>query len=309
MLSKYKSNMIAPVLTALVYLLILLSRIIKITEMTGENEYIGVIVIQLLIFLLPAVIYSKLKGEGYALRLRLRPMGGQHFLVAVLGALALICGSLLLNILFADGAVKDGFSLYNTFTANHDGSAESFIFVTVAYAAVPAVCEEFFFRALLSAEYEEYGIGTALVMTSLLFGMVHFDFSQLIIYVFAGAILFATLYATRSVLGCIIVHFAYNLYGLFGQSFANEVYSTTGSTELFMLMLFGAFLLSSALFCGEAARLYRRYARQNKSSDYIPEKKKTARKRDNDGGNFAESLLAPTALVCYLIFVLTALLL
>lgn len=309
MLSKYKSNMIAPILTALVYLLILLSRIIKISEMTGENEYIGVIVLQLLIFLLPAVIYSKLKGEGYALRLRLRALGGQHFLVAVLGALTLICGSLLLNILFADGAVQDEFSLYNTFTASHDGSAESFIFVTVAYAAVPAVCEEFFFRSLLSAEYEEYGIGTALVMTSLLFGMVHFDFGQLIIYVFAGMILFATLYATRSVLGSIIVHFAYNLYGLFGQSFANEVYSTTGSTELFLLLLFASFLLFAALFCGEAARLYRRYERQNKSSDHIPDRKKSTRKKEDEGSSFAESLLSPCALVCYLIFVITALLL
>ncbi|MBQ8207297.1 MAG: CPBP family intramembrane metalloprotease [Clostridia bacterium] len=301
--------MTAPILAAVVYLLLLLSRIIKITEMTGENEYIGVIVLQLLIFLLPSVIYSKLKGDGYALKLRLRPIGGQHLLVSLLGALALICGSLLLNILFADGASQDEFSLYNTFTANHDGSAESFIFVTVAYAAVPAVCEEFFFRSLLSAEYEEYGVGTALIMSSLLFGMIHYDFSQLIIYIFAGAVLFAVLYAARSVLGCIIVHFLYNMYGLFGQSFANEVYSTTGSTELFLLLLFGAFLLSSALFCGEAARLYRRYARQNKPSEYIPEKGKKRRRTDKDGVGLMESLLAPPALACYLIFLLVTLLL
>ncbi len=300
MLSKFKSNMIAPILVALVYLLLLLSRIIDIPVVTGENEYVGVIVLQIFIFLLPAVIYSRLRGEGYSMKLRLRFLYGQQLLVTILASAALICGSLLLNIIFADGASQDQFSLYNSFVASHDGSAEEIIFVTIAYAIVPAICEEFFFRSLLCAEYEEYGIFTSFIMSTLLFGMIHFDIKQLVIYFFAGAVLFSVLYATRSVLGPIIVHFLYNLYGLFGQGFAGEVYSTTGSTELFLLLLFGAFLLLATLFCGETARLYRRYSRQNKSADYLPKGKK--------GDGAVESLLAPSALVCYLIFILAALL-
>ncbi len=234
------------------------------------------------------------------MKLRLRFLSGQQMLVTLLGALALICGSLLLNILFADGASQDQFSLYNSFVASHDGSAEEVIFVTVAYAVVPAICEEFFFRSILCAEYEEYGIFSSFIMSTLLFGMIHFDIKQFLIYFFAGAILFSVLYATRSVLGSIIVHFLYNLYGLFGQGFASEVYSTTGSTELFLLLLFGAFLLFAALFCGEAARLYRRYSRQNKNSDYLPRGKK--------GDGAVEALLAPSALACYIIFIFAALL-
>ena len=309
MLSKYKSNMTAPILVALVYLLLLLSRIIKISEITGENEYIGIIVLQLLIFLLPAVIYSKLKGDGYAMKLRLRLIGAQQIVVALLGALALICGSLLINIIFADGVGSDEFSLYNTFTATHDGSAESFLYVTVAYAALPAIFEEFFFRSLLCAEYEEYGIGAALVMSSMFFGMIHFNFGQLLIYFFAGAVLFATMYATRSLFGSICVHFLYNMYGLFGQSFANEVYRTTGSTELFLLLLSAAFVLFAALFCGEAARLYRRYSSQNKSSDYLPAKKEKKRGENKKMSAFAESVLAPPCLVIYLIFFVVAIIL
>lgn len=300
MLSKFKSNMIAPILVAFVYLLLLLSRIIDITGVTGENEYVGVIVLQIFIFLLPSVIYSRLRGEGYTERLRLRFLSGQQVIVTLLGAMTLICGSLLLSIIFANGASEDGFSLYNSFVASHNGSAETVIFVTVAYGIVPAICEEFLFRSILSAEYEEYGITSAFIMSTLLFGMIHFDFGQLVIYFFAGAVLFSVFYATRSVLGSIIVHFLYNLYGLFGQGFAGEVYSTTGSTELFLLLLFGAFLLFAALFCGEVARLYRRYSRQNISSAYLPRRKK--------GDGVIEALLAPGALVCYLMFILAALL-
>lgn len=262
--------------------------------------------LQLIVFLLPAVIYSKMAGEGFTLRLRLRFIGAQQILVALLGALALICGSLLLNILYFDGVGQSDFSLYNTFRASHDGSAESFLYVTLAYAVVPAVCEEFFFRSLLCAEYEKHGIFTALVMSSLFFGMIHFNIGQFFIYIFAGGILFSVMYATRSVLGSILVHFLYNLYGLFGQSFANEVYRTTSSTELFLLLLSAAFILFLALFCGEAARLYRRYSRQNKESDYISPPKK-GRGREKARVRLSELMLSPPCLVCYLIFILAVL--
>lgn len=309
MLSKFKSNMTAPIMVALVYLLLLLSKIIKITE-SGENEYISVIVLQLLIFLLPSVIYTKLKGDRYALRLRINLIGAQQIVVSILAALTLICGSLLINILFADGLGSDEFSLYNTFVAFHDGSAASFLYATVAYAALPAVCEEFFFRSLLCAEYEEYGVFTACLMSSVFFGMIHFNPKQFLIYLFAGLVLFASMYATRSVIGSILVHFLYNMYGLFGQSFAGEVYRTTGSTELFLLILSGAFVLFGALFFGEAARLYRRYARQNKPSDYVIIAKKVRNNsREKSSAALAETFFAPPCLACYLIFIFAVILL
>lgn len=304
----FRRNMRAPLIVVAVYLLLVLSRIIETNNWAGENEYVSVIVLQLLVFLLPSVIYTKIRGGKFALKLRVRPIGAQKILLSVLGALALICGSLLLNILFADGIGESDFSLYNTFTATPDGTAESFLYVTLAYAALPAICEEFFFRSLLCAEYEKEGLGCALIMSSLFFGMIHFNFGQLIIYFFAGIVLFLTMYATRSVIGCMCVHFLYNMYGLFGQGFINEVYRTTGSTELFLLILATLFLLFAALFCGEASRLYRLYSRKNKLSDYIEtfddaKKKKRLKKEKMSIG---EALLAPPCLVCYLIFVIAA---
>ena len=248
MLKKYKSNMTAPLLMCIVYLLLILSRITEVGRVGGESEYVGTIVLQLIIFLFPTVIYAKLKGEGYSSRLKIRLVGAHQLLVALLGALTLICGSLLLNILIGEGVGQSDFSLYDTFVAEHDGSAESFFYVTLAYAVLPAVCEEFFFSGLMCAEYEEHGMAAAVIMPSLFFGMVHLNFAQLAIYIFAGLVLAAVMYATRSILGSILVHFVYNLYGLFGQSFANELYRTTGSTELFMLILSAAFILFLALF-------------------------------------------------------------
>lgn len=278
----------------------------------GENKYLGVIILELLIFLLPAVIYAKLRGADKMPRLRLRPIGAEALLLSVLASGVLILGSLLINIVFLRGH-GGSFALYNTYEASHDGSAESFLYLSLAYAALPAVCEEFFFRSLLCAEYERYGVLCATVASSLFFAMIHFNFGQLVVYLLAGVMLALTMYASRSVIASMLVHFAFNMYGLFGQDFLSEVYKTTGSTELFLLLLTAFFLLFSALFCGEAARLYRRYARANKDSGYVRSTGATAHGSGPASGNvrrkapphsLLETLLAPPCLVCYVIFVL-----
>lgn len=285
-------------LAAISYLLLVLSKVVRITENAGENEYLGVIVLQILIFLVPAVIFCKLRGEGYSKRLRLRPIGAEQLVLSLVGALVMICGSLLLSILYSEGLGDSGFSLYDTFTASYDGTAGAALYASIAYAALPAVCEEFFFRSVLCAEYEENGVLCALVMSSLLFGLIHFDFAKLIIYLFSGVVLFLTMYATRSIAGSMCAHFVYNMYGLFARDFAGEVYRTTGSTELFLLILAALFLLFLTAFCAEASRLYRRYALSGKESSYIPEKGK------EEKSHLAEALLSPPCLVCYLAFIL-----
>lgn len=309
-----KTDTAASLLVMTAYILLVLSKITKITERAGmgENKYLGVIILELVIFLLPAVIYAKLRGTDKMTRLRLRPIGAEALLLSFLAAGMLILGSLLINILFS--RVSDGsFALYNTYRASHDGSAESFLYLSLAYAALPAVCEEFFFRSLLCAEYEKYGVLCAAVASSLFFAMIHFNFGQLVTYLFAGVVLALVMYASRSVIAPMCVHFVFNMYGLFGQGFLSEVYKTTGSTELFLLLLTAFFLLFAALFCGEAARLYRRYARQNKDSGYVGHADGKTQSGNQNRRNMTanasrhsifETLLAPPCLVCYVIFVL-----
>lgn len=285
-----------------------LSRLIDITDLAGGNEYLGIIVLQLLIFLIPAAVFSKLGGRAEKGRFRIRFIGAKQILFSVFGALALITGSLLLSIIFAPRTAGS----ILTYDISPNGSVEDFISVTLAYAALPAVCEEFFFRSVICSEYEDKGILTALVTSSLLFSMTHFSLTHFAIYLFAGVVLFLTLYGTRSVIGPIFVHFLFNMYGLFGHKFVDEVYSTTGSPELFLLILSALFLLFAALFCGEAASLYRRYSLKNKESDYATYRERGEVKiipGEKRRGNLMQALLSPPYLVCYLIFILAVFLL
>ncbi len=293
-LEKFRSNITAPSLAAIAFGLLLLARITGATDGKG-NDYLSVIILQLLILALPALIYTKLRGKELKGRLRVRAFGGEQLILVILGALLLICGSLLLNIAFADGISDKGFSLYDAYTAKNTG-ADGVAFSLLAYAVLPAICEELFFRAVLCAEYEGFGIGTAAVMTSALFAMLHFRLALFPVYFYAGLLLFAVMYACRSCIASMAVHFLFNLYGLYGQSFVGEIFSTTGSTELFLIILCTFFAVFLILFCSQAARIYRRYAERNVESDYLPPK------RSWGDSYFPDVFLAPPAIICYLIF-------
>ena len=68
MLENFKSNITAPVLAALSFGLLLLARITGVAD--RGNEYLNVIILQLLVLAFPAILYSKLRGNALKGKLR-----------------------------------------------------------------------------------------------------------------------------------------------------------------------------------------------------------------------------------------------
>lgn len=240
------------------YLLLLLSRLIDASVLTRDNEYFGVIVLQIMIFLLPAFAYIQWRGQTLRTRLRLRMFRADHILLIVGASLALMSGGTLLNLLL--GGAQGSFSLYDTFISKHDGSVGNGTYLVLAYAALPAFCEELVFRGIFCAEYERGGAVCAALMSMLFFTMLHFDVRHIPVYAFSAAVLCAVMYATRSLFAAMAVHFLYNLFGLFGVPYLGAVYAAAGSEWLLIFALTALTLFGAAMFCGEAARLYRGYA-------------------------------------------------
>ena len=250
------------------YLLLLLSRLLDVAVMSRDNEYLFVVVLELMIFLLPAAVYIRLRGLSTA-DLRLRMLRPSHILLILAASAALITGSFLVGIIFGGvGSMQGSFSLYDTFISKGGGGAANTLYLIVAYAALPAFCEEIVFRSVLCAELEKGGLLPALVFSSLYFGLLHFKLSLLPVYIYAGALLALTMYAARSAVAAMAVHFLYNLFGLFSQPYMTTFYRTTGSLGLFIVILIVLFLLSVAVFCGQAGRLFGRYSRLNISLEY-----------------------------------------
>ena len=244
------------------YLLLLFSRILDTAIISREDEYLSIILLQMLIFLVPGVIFCKLRGNDFTHRLQLRMFRPSHILLLIAALLAMISGCLLIGI-YTGGldSSRDGFVLYDTFSADSGTSAGAVLYRLLAFAALPALCEELIYRGIVCAALQDRGTVCMVMFSSLYFGMLHFLPSQLPVYMFAGVVLCLVLFITRSLIASMVVHFLYNIFGLFGQTALSRFHAYTGNDEMFTFLATLVLLISAAVFCGEASRIYRRYAR------------------------------------------------
>ena len=285
------------------YILLLLSKIIDLTLINRDNEYMSVVILQMMIFLIPAAVWCRFSGEKYIRSLRIRPIKANSVLIIIASSLLMISGGILISLLFGGlESLSANFSLYNTFVSKDDGTAPIKLYLILAYAVLPAIGEEFVYRGILCHEYEKGGVIRAIALSSLFFALLHFDIKNLVVYLFAGAILAITMYATRSLLGAVIAHFLYNLFGLFGQPYINTFYKLTGSTKFFVFILGFVFLASAALFCGEASRLYRVYLTRSYPANY---RKPEIKGFENIRNSYIEVLTKPSAIACYALYIIT----
>ena len=81
----------------------------------------------------------------------------------------------------------------------------------------------------------------------------------------------------------------------------STLYNITNSTKLFMFIVGFTFIASAAIFCGEAARLYRGYLYRGHSAEY-------RRPLNDDVSKLKESYLeilrAPSAIACFAVYIL-----
>lgn len=257
-----------PALVLCTFVLLLLSNLIDVTLLDRDNEYIGAILLQILIFIIPAILYCKLRGEAFTDRIRMRPIRASQFLFVACMLVLMITGGLLFSILTGGIASLSGnFTLYGTFIARTSSPAD-IVYSILAYALLPALGEELIFRSIIAAEYEKYGVGVSITVSALLFAMLHFSFAHFLTYLFLGVLLASSLYATRSFFTPFLLHLCYNVFCLFGQPFLSAFYVNAGSNEIFLFCLTVLFLLFAALTTGEARKIYHVYAQKNADSSY-----------------------------------------
>lgn len=287
------------------YLLLLLSKLIDITLLNRENEYYSVVILQMMIFLLPGAVWCKFSGERYVSGLRFRMIRGDSILLIVSASLLMASGGMLLSVAFGGtDSLSQSFSLYDTFISKSNGTVPNTLYLIMAYAVLPALCEEFVYRGILCREYEQGGVLRAVLISALFFALLHFNLAYFPVYFFSGIVLAMTLYATRSLMGSILAHFLYNIFGLFGQPYINNLYQVTGGSSFFLFLMIGLCLGSAALFCGQAARLYRRYLSRSESAEYRkPLRSDTASLRDS----YLNVLRRPSAMACFLIYIIALL--
>ena len=290
------------VLVFATYVLLLLSKLIDLTLINRENQYFSVVILQLMIFLIPGAVWCRFSGEKYTKNLRLKALRPGAILITVAAALFMVSGGLLLSVLFGGlESLSNNFSLYDTFVSRDDGTVPAKIYLVVAYAILPAICEEFVYRGILCHEYERGGVMRAVVLSSVFFALLHFNLQNLSVYLFAGVILALTLYATRSLFGAMLAHLLYNLFGLFGQRYMSSLYNMTGSTNFFVFMVALVFLVSGIVFCAEASRLYKKYLYEGASAKY---RQPVLEDNASIKNSYLEVIKLPSTVACLAVYII-----
>lgn len=76
----------------------------------------------------------------------------------------------------------------------------------IVYAVVPGVCEEFLFRGVILSNLRRFGRQNAILISALLFGLMHENIGQ-ILYAFAAGIVLGQVYEkTGNIWNCTILH-------------------------------------------------------------------------------------------------------
>ena len=110
------------------------------------------------------------------------------------------------------------------------------ILTIVSTAVIPALVEEFGMRGACLGTLRRYGDGFAIFCSSLLFGFIHGNFSQIVFAMFTGI---ATGYATvksGSIWPAVIIHFINNFISIFVY-YLSVWFGATASNIIYLFIL------------------------------------------------------------------------
>ncbi len=252
-------------LTSLCMLLTLLSLCIHKFVFPLGKDPLSPALLQLLILLLPALLALFLLTDSQDLSGKMRDLGfgrlrADYIFFLIYGAMFAITTGILLQLLFGAKQTAEGFALLGIFKAGANEYSVSAPYLILVYALVPAVIEEIAFRGVLFGSLRPLGHTFSVVMTTLLSSLFVFSPGGLAASLFCNLTYSFIRHTTGALQACIPVHFAVNLFSLYLGTNICRYFLSSQSNALLLLILIALWLVSTALFCGESARLYKKKA-------------------------------------------------
>ncbi len=254
-------------------------------------EYLFIILLYGLIFVLPSFVYLKKRGLGIIRRITFRFEKGKYLLLTLLVSLIVIFQSSIIKFgVFRIGYDYSAISLYGSSIPVDNLNFLEAIIIVFSVVLIPAVCEEFVFRGIIINEYFELGPYMAILGSSLLFAFVHLDYVLFPVYLINGLIIGLLAFVTKSIVYPMIAHAIYNLFVLFFEKYM-WLLSSDNEGEVF----FWVFAVLIYLFLVTIATIYFERLFKNKEYDRRvngPETTQYAIKPVTYGNPFARMFLA-----------------
>ena len=199
---------------------------------------------------LPAIIYLGYKKVNWSKQLRFHKIKISTVLLLIIFAYAIMPLMNFLSavtMLFSKNIRAD---TLNQVTGNH-----SSITALVVIALIPGLLEEFLYRGVVYGIYEKNNERFGIILSGLLFGLVHMNVNQFV-YAFVMGIMFALLVkATDSLFSSMIVHFVINGTSVVLQYASQKAGGLGNDTEAMAVYSDTTLLLMAAAVWGFIAML------------------------------------------------------
>lgn len=321
---KQKATFSTPLFILVIYALLIGAHILEKTLIdSGGNLYLTVIILEILIFIIPSIIFCRLKGMNYSTKLNIKLFSPDKFGITILTSLTAILGSIVIRLLQINfgGMTEFGFSMFETYLSLEEDPV--FLFTVMAFSVMPAIAEEFVFRTIVLTEYNEAGLGavTASIISSLLSSMMFFDLGKLPIFFFAGIMFCALTYATGSSLCSVLCHILFSIYGIFGEKYVVSALLNPPNKIIGVFTFTLLFLVIAAITFGEYEHVLKKMGYSGAPSPSYKLKKSddgttpdiSATEAEEEGladpdtisaktGLSIEAFFSPTFLLCLLVF-------
>jgi uncharacterized protein len=177
-------------------------------NLINNNIYGILIVNEYVLILIPVLIFAFVKKLNFKEVFRFNNPGLMPSILITVLSLPAYCVALMFNSLAAYLIQLIGNILPQPIpsTTNLKELAVGILVVAVS----PAICEEMLHRGIMLKAYENRGTVKAVVITALLFGIFHFDITNLIGPVFLGLLIGYYVVRTNSIFAGMLAHFLNN---------------------------------------------------------------------------------------------------
>lgn len=173
------------------------------------NDTANLLLSQVLFFLIPPLLLAWIRRYDIKKTFRLKaPRPLEVLLMLVISPVMVIAGFCAGFIALFGVKAVFGQVLLNGEVS--DLMSKGIVVSILLVAVLPAICEEFLFRGMIQRGMERLGVGWAIFLSGLLFGLFHFDFQRLAAQTLIGLISAYVIYRTGSIFNGMILHFMNN---------------------------------------------------------------------------------------------------
>lgn len=204
--------------------------------------YMGLIVTEYLLILLPVIFYLKMRKCKLKEFLRINSLSFKQVVYIVFIVIFSYPIAVFFNYVGILLLSKYGKVMPNAIPIPADITEYLLEFLIIALT--PGICEEVMFRGLIMRSYESYGTKKAIILSAILFGIFHFNFQNLLGPIFLGILFGILVSKTKSLLSSIIGHVINNTIALTIGFLSGNIQQT--SEEIAMdtgIMVYGVVIL------------------------------------------------------------------